>query len=155
MQGHLFKNWQCEIRENIVTDNISTAISVWFSWNHTKRDKKLMVQRVPTTLSGSNELYESFFCAATVFSGHSFCASDAAVISAQWRSAWCHLPGAVSSTAAPNERTAVFPSARGSHFSEVFAATAQSPSAIAAVRKGRVGRCGVRPAPQRCAGIAI
>lgn len=39
-----------------------------------------MVQRVPTTLSGSNELYESFFCAATVFSGHSFCASDAAVI---------------------------------------------------------------------------
>lgn len=41
-----------------------------------------MVQRVPTALSGSSELYEPFFCAPTAFSRLFFCAPDTEVVSA-------------------------------------------------------------------------
>ena len=69
-KGDLLKNWQCEVSENVVPDNLSTTTSAWTAWNHTTGDKNLWCKECPppyhAVMSCTN-----FFCAATA-SSHLF-----------------------------------------------------------------------------------
>lgn len=94
-------------QKNIVPDDISTETPLW-SWNHTKEDKKLMVQRAsqpPCQVAMSHmklsfvqlQLFSFLTCFLSVHQTlKSFGQSEGLH--------GCHLPGAVSSTKAPHVR---------------------------------------------------